>query len=545
MNIKPLKIPDCDGVAVVQKQYRFFGVLPFLVPVMFLLVFCPAVALAEESAASAAEHVSRFGPIDYVFLLAYLATVIFIGGYFSFREKTSNDYFLAGGRVPWVVAGLSMMATQVSSIGFMAVPGKSYATDWAYYTGVVTWFMVVPIVTRAYIPFFRRLNVTSAYEYLEKRFHLSVRLCGTVIYSLLQLGRMAIVLYLPALALSSVSGVDQKYCIILTGVVCTSYVMAGGIEAIVWLDALQAVLLIGGALLCIGIVLVDIGGLEHFWTVAQSEGKFNLGELDWGMTSATLWVVLAGNFFARLGELTSDQSIVQRYMVTRDESMTRKSLWTNVGMSIPWATVAFLFGTALYVFYHVNPELMDPSLADDAVVPWFIAHSVPPGLSGLIIAAICAAALSSLDSSIHSVATIWVADFVVRLRPQTSDAARLRLGRGFTLLLGVFGTVTALWISQAEITSLWDSFQTIVSLFVGGLAGLFALGIFTRRAHALGALVGLVASAVVLWAVIQFTSVHFFLYAAIGFLVCYGVGYTVSLILPGPRGGSRELSLVG
>ena len=349
-----------------QRENRMNTFFKSICPAILLIAVCPAVARCAESDLAFSGNVSRFGFFDYTLLLAYLVTIIAVGAYFSLREKTSNDYFLAGGRVPWVVAGLSMMATQVSSIGFMAVPAKSYATDWAYYTGVITWFMVVPIVTRAYIPFFRRLNVTSAYEYLEVRFHLSVRLCGTLIYSMLQLGRLAIVLYLPALALSTVSGIDKSYCIILTGVVCTSYVMAGGIEAIVWLDALQAILLIGGALLCITIVLVDIGGIESFLTVAQADGKFNLAELDWGMTTATLWVVLAGNFFARLGEMTSDQTIVQRYMVTNDERASRKSLWTNVGMSIPWATVAFLFGTALYVFYQIHPQLMHSSLDNDA-----------------------------------------------------------------------------------------------------------------------------------------------------------------------------------
>lgn len=501
-----------------------------IIAAFFAVVFCPSAAFCAEAVPTGPAQGSRFGAVDYAFLLAYLVILLSIGAYFSLREKTSNDFFLGGGRVPWVVAGLSMMAAQVSSIGFMAVPAKSYATDWAYWTGVITWFIVVPIVTWAYIPFFRRLNVTSAYEYLEERFHLSVRLCGTVIYSLMQLGRLAIVLYLPSLALSTVSGVDVNYCILLTGIVCTSYVMAGGVEAVVWLDALQAVLLIGGALLCIGIVLAEVGGLVNFWEIAHADGKFNLAELDWGMTTATLWVVLAGNFFARLGELTSDQVIVQRYMVTRDEQASRKSLWTNVGMSIPWATVAFLLGTALYVFYQVHPELLSPALADDAIVPWFIARNVPSGLSGLIIAAIFAAALSSLDSAMHSVATIWVTDFVVRLRPQTSDARRLRLGRIFTLFLGAFGTAAALWIARTEIISLWDGFQTIVSLFVGGLSGLFALGIFTRRANALGALVGLASSAIVLAMVIRFTAVHFFLYAGIGFLACFVIGYLASLL---------------
>jgi solute:Na+ symporter, SSS family len=504
-------------------------------PLILFLVGSPAVACGEELAGFRGARESRFGIIDYLSLLTYLIALVGIGIYFSRREKTSNDFFLGGGRIPWWAAGLSMMAAQVSSIGFMAVPAKSYATDWAYFAGVATWFIVVPIITRAYIPFFRRLNVTSAYEYLEKRFHVSVRLCGTFVYSALQFSRMAIVLYLPGLALSTVTGISKEYCILVTGVIVTAYTMAGGIEAVVWIDAAQAILLIGGALLCIGIVLIDIGDVGRFWEIAQADGKFRLADLDWDVTKATLWVVLAGNLFARLGELSSDQAIVQRYMTTRDEKAARKSLWTNVGMSIPWATLAFFLGTALYVFYKIHPDMLAPALDADAIVPWFIVRNVPAGLSGLIIAALFAATSSSLNSSIHGVATVWVTDFIVRLRPQTTDATRLRLARGFVLLLGAFATATALWMAQTQILSLWDRFQTIVSMFIGGLAGLFALGIFTRRAHTVGALCGLFSSAVVLAAVIYFTVIHFFLYAGIGFSTCCVIGYLSSLLWSGRR----------
>ncbi|MBN1590618.1 MAG: sodium:solute symporter, partial [Pirellulales bacterium] len=217
----------------------------------------------------AAPFEARFGVLDYVALVGYLAVLVLIGLYFTRREESSGDFFLGGRRIPWWAAGLSLLATQVSSIGFMAVPAKSFATDWAYIVGVASWFVVVPLVNRFYIPFFRRLNVTSAYEYLELRFNVSVRLFGTVTYSMLQLGRMAIVLCLPAMALSTVTGMNTAACIVVMGVLCTAYTVAGGIEAVVWTDVVQAFLLIGGALVSVVIVILDIdGGPRRFFEVA-------------------------------------------------------------------------------------------------------------------------------------------------------------------------------------------------------------------------------------------------------------------------------------
>ena len=478
--------------------------------------------------------VCRFGLLDYSMLTGYLVLLVLVGFYFTKREKTTGDFFLGGQRIPWWAAGLSLLATQVSSIGFMAIPAKAYATNWSYFAGVGTWFLVVPIVTRVYIPFFRRLNVTSAYEYLEVRFHLVVRLLGTVTYSLLQLGRMAIVLYLPALALSVVTGMDKSLCIVVMGVLCTAYTVAGGIEAVIWTDVIQAVLLVGGALVCVVTVFCDIdGGPTRFFEIASADGKFHMADFGGGFVTAGLWVVLVGNAFIRLGSLTSDQAVVQRYLTTPDEKASRRALWADVMASIPWAVLVFTFGTALYVFYKLHPDLLSPTLDTDGIVPLFVAQKIPAGLSGLIVAAVFAAAMSSLDSAMHSVATIWVTDFYARFKPDSLDHTRLKLARRITLLLGLFGTITALWMASTDMKSLWDSFQAIIGLFIGGLTALFALGIFTRRTHALGAMIGFATSAVVLAVMIQQTRVHFFLYSAIGFLCCYAVGYTTSLLLRG------------
>ncbi len=477
----------------------------------------------------------RLGRLDFSVLTLYLALLVAVGFYFSRREGSTAQFFLGGRKIPWWAAGLSLLATQVSSIGFMAIPAKSFATNWAYFAGVFTWFLVVPVVAAVYIPLFRRLNVTSAYEYLEARFNLPVRLFGSAAYSFMQLGRMAVVLYLPALALAAVTGLDHRVCILTMGVLCTVYTVAGGIEAVVWTDVFQAFVLVGGAVLCVAVVVAGIdGGPARFLEVAAADDKFSFGPVHADIAVASLWVIVLGNVFTRLAGLTSDQAVVQRYLTTSDARQSVRALWADVAVSIPWALVAFSFGTALYVFYKLHPERLSPAVDIDGLVPLFVAQQLPAGISGLIIAAIFAAAMSSMDSSMHSTATVWVTDFYTRLRPSSSDRARLILARTLTVALGAFGTLTALALAEAGVHSLWDLFQGIVGLFAGGLAGLFVLGLFTRRANGAGALVGAAASAVLLYYIRP--HVHFFLYPVVGVLACVLVGYAGSFLLPGrPR----------
>ena len=483
---------------------------------------------------------SNFRTVDQLVLIGYFLLLVVIGWYFSGREKSIDDYLLGGRRVPWWAAGLSILATQVSSIGFMAVPAKSYATNWVYFAGVATWFVAVPIVIRYYLPFFRRLHVTTAYEYLEWRFNLVVRLYGSSIFMLLQLGRIAIVVYLPAIALSVVTGMNVYYCILVMGVLSTIYTVMGGIEAVIWTDVLQTAILMGGALLAVLIALFGIeGGFTQFLEISSSDAKFHFVDWNWDIAAAGLWVVLAGNALQRLTDLTSDQTVVQRYLTTRDEKQTALALWANVAASIPWAILVFMLGTALYAFFKTRPELLNPALQTDAIVPWFIVQQLPAGISGLVIAALFATAMSSLDSSIHSMATTLVTDFYGRLGPRSSDQLRLKLARWLTALLGVVGTGAALLMATFQVQSLWDLFMTIAGLATGGLGGLFVLGIFTRRANSPGAIAGALVSAVVLYLVKTQTHVHFFLYVGIGMLTCVAVGYSVSLLFPV---GSRSIN---
>jgi SSS family transporter len=476
----------------------------------------------------------RFYWLDYTALGAYLLLLVAVGMYFTMGERTTDDFFLAGRRIPWWAAALSLMATQVSSIGFIAVPAKTFATDWVYFIGVLSWFVIVPIVTRVYIPFFRRLNVTSAYEYLEVRFNVSVRLFAAVVFSLLQIGRMAVVLYLPALVLSVVTGIPIYGCVLIMGVLATAYTTAGGMEAVIWTDVLQALLLLGGALLCVVVAVAKTeGGIGEVVATAFSDDKLRLVGTGWDITSGAVWVILLGSVFSRFSSVSADQSVIQRYLTTTDEKQAARALWGDVAVSIPWAFIVFMMGTALYVFYKAHPGQVTPGLGADAMVPMFVSQELPMGVSGLIIAAIFAAAMSSLDSSIHSVATVVVTEMFQRFRPSSSERVRLNLARVLTVLLGVFGTGMALFMASTFVVSVWDVFLEIMGLLAGVLAGLFLLGLFTLRANSAGAMVGALLGALTLYWVKQHTDIHFFLYSVIGIGVCFIGGYALSILLPG------------
>lgn len=212
-----------------------------------------------------------------------------------------------------------------------------------------------------------------------------------------------------------------------------------------------------------------------------------------------------------------------------------RALWLNAIFVIPWGLLVFSLGTAMWMFYRSHPGQFELGAKTDAVVPLFVAYQLPAGITGLVIAAVFAATMSTVDSGIHSMSTVLVTDFYKRLKPQSQDATQLLSARVLTVLLGSFATGVALLMAAYEIASLWDLFFKLVGLISSGVAGLFALGIFTRRATGPGALVGAVTSAVVLYFVQNYTELHFFLYAAVGFCTCFVVGLLASCAIPSAR----------
>ncbi len=479
-----------------------------------------------------------FGTLNYVVLATYLTALLIVGIRFARREKSTDDFFLAGRRIPWWAAGLSIFGTQLSAITYLAMPARAYATDWSLLPLNLGILLIAPVVVYVYLPLFRRLDVTTAYEYLETRFHVSVRLFGSLCFILFQLGRMGVVILLPALALSAVTGMSVYLCIALIGVLSTLYTALGGMEAVVWTDVLQSVVLLAGAVAAFAIILSSLdGGWREFVSVGLADNKFALAHLNWDWTGDALAVVILGALFTNsLIPYTTDQAVIQRYLTTPSRKQAAGAIWIN-GILAVVAWVLFLcLGTGLYAFYHANPARLGSLAATDQIFAVFIAREMPAELAGLVIAGVFAAAMSSLDSSIHSVSTAVTTDFLRRFKPDLPAATYLAAARGLTVFFGITGTAAAALMAAAQVEYLWDLFLGIMGLFGGTLAGLFLLGIFTKKVRTAHAWVGAAAGVAALLYVKLATHLNGLLYGAIGVAVCFLVAVVASRVRPARSG---------
>lgn len=481
----------------------------------------------------------HFGWINFSILGIYLLLLVGMGVYFAKNEASTDDYFKAGGRIPWWAAGLSIFGTQLSAITFMAIPAKTFATDWSYFIFNMGIILVAPLIIFAFLPLFRRMNITTAYEYLEQRFNLLSRLMGSAMFVLLQFGRIGIVLFLPSLALSMVTGIDVITCILVMGILSIAYTVMGGIEAVIWTDVFQVIILVGGALLSMIWIIAELdGGATALIELAKEDYKLQVFDFRFDFSTPTFWVVLLGGISSSIVSYGSDQSVVQRYLTTNSEKSAAKSIWTNALLSIPSTLIFFSIGTALYVLYKTHPLQLDPLALQntDAIFPYFIVTQLPQGVAGLLIAGVFSAAMSSLDSSMNSVASALTTDFYQRFRPNKTEGQYLYFARWITALVGIAGTVLALLMASWNIKSLWDQLNTFIGLFAGGLGGLFLLGLFTKRANGTGAVIGLIASAIVQYYVKTYTDIFLLLYTFSGLLSCFVIGYLASLFFPTKEG---------
>jgi SSS family transporter len=495
----------------------------------------PGVRSPEVWAVTPRSSKAGFGWVNYATLGVYLAAMVWLGVSFSARNKTTDDFFRAAQRIPWWAAGLSIFSTMLSSITFMAIPAQGYSSGWNYFLAN-SYILLTPLVAWVYLPFYRTLNVTSAYEYLERRFNAATRLVASGLFILFQCGRVAIVLYLPALALATVSSLDVTLCILLMGVLCVVYTVLGGIEAVIWTDAAQAVVLMGGAVWALATVVWRVdGGVGNIVATAAAHGRlFETVRWNFDYTIAAGWVIIVGSIFTNLFPYTASQDVVQRYLTTPDQKSARRAIWTNAVISPLAQAVFFAIGTALFAFYRQHPGRLDPTIHTDAIFPLFIVRELPAGVAGLVVAGIFAAAQSTLASSLNSVATAYVTDFHRRLRPGLPDRSYLSLARWLTALVGAAGTVAALVLASSDVRSLWEAFLTVIGLFGGTISGLFVLGMFSTRAHGRGALVGAFVSAALVWWVSAARLASFWCFPIVGVTSCATVGWAASLVLSGP-----------
>ena len=472
-----------------------------------------------------------FGVLNYSVLVVYLLALVAMGYYFSKREKSTDDFFKAGGRIPWWAAGLSIFGTQLSAITFMAIPAQTFNSDWTMFMLNMMIIAVAPLVVFVFLPFYRRLNVTTAYEFIEKRFNLPTRLLASALFMIFQLARIGIVLYLPSIALSVVTGVDIKICITVMAVLSIAYTVMGGIEAVIWTDVIQVVVLLGGALVVLCMIPLSFtGGWNSMVDTAESADKLRLLNFHFSWTSPTFWILVFGGAGANIYSYACDQTVIQRYLTTKNEAEAARGIWTSALLAIPASLIFFGIGTVLYSFYANQPEALNPVMQKgNGIFPWYIVTQLPAGLSGLLIAGVFAAAMSSLDSSMNSVATAFTTDFYRRLKPAISDRKCLNVARVATAVIGLGGMGLALAMDTWNIESLWDQFNRFLGLFGAGLAGLFLLAVFTRRTSGYGALIGLLCSVGVQSWVRE--HIHGVLFNVTGLVSCFVVGYVASLIL--------------
>jgi len=475
---------------------------------------------------------TAFGTFNYIVLAIYLIAILLNGLYFSRKVKGTDDFFKAGSRIPWWAAGISIFGTQLSAMTFIAIPAKIYGTDWRILVGQFSIIIVAPFIIIFFLPFYRRLNVTTAYEYLEKRFNVFVRCFGSISFLLLQFSRIGIVLWLPSIALSVATGMDVNLCILLMGIFCIIYTSLGGMEAVIWTDVTQVVILGVGALLClIYIAIQSPVPWNEMMEIADADHKFRLLDFRWEPGSVAFATILLGTVCQNFISYGTDQAVVQRYMTTKDEAASRKSIWTNAILAIPASFIFFLIGTALYVYYKLQPEQLAPEVSKvEAIFPLYIVENLPSGFAGLLIAAVFAASMSSLDSAMNSSSAAVTTDFYRRFKSNTSEKSCLFVARVVTIVIGILGTGFALLLAHSDIKSIWDQFAFFLGLFGGGLGGVFILGIFTKRANGLGAACGLIISGMVQFWLLEFSDINKWFFAFTGLFSCLIIGYIASLL---------------
>ena len=472
----------------------------------------------------------RFGWLNWTVLALYLLGMLGMGIYFMRKENGADDFFKGGGRIPWWAAGISIYATMLSAITYMTIPAKAYTTNWTYYPMLWMILLISFPVIKYYLPYFRKLNVTSAYEILEQRFNLFTRLLASALFSIFMIVRMAIVLYLPSLALTAVTGIDIYLCIVLMGLVTIVYCTMGGVEAVIWGDVVQGLILVCGAIFAAVYLAVGTeGGVMGCIDIALENDKLRL--FDWSNTwsQATWWVIIIGGLANNLISYTSDQTVIQRYLTTPDEKSAGRGILVNGLMSVFVSVAFYMIGTGLYTFYKTHPAELDVTMGQsDAIFPFFMMSQMPAGVAGALIAAIFAATMSTISSNINSVATAFSIDFWKRFRP-TTDSQLVVVARWASVVSGLVGLMLALFMATWNIQSFLDFFNEALGLLTSGLGGLFFIAVFMKRVKGNAALAGFVAGEAVVFWMSEYTSANFLLFGAIGMVVSIVVAWLLSI----------------
>ena len=480
---------------------------------------------------------------DYAGLLTYFGVVAFVGIWFTRKQSSAEGFALGDRKIPWWMAGISMFASAASSISFMAIPALAFRTSWLW---ALPSLMLIPMFfLEAYVlyPLIRKLEITSTFEYLERRFHPSLRYIASAQAIALQtFGRMNMVLLLPALAIAAVTGMNVYASVLLMGVVTTIYSAKGGMKAVVLTEVIQGLTMVVGISL---IVILAITGLPHGWKsfveVDTHFQKFDLGIWSLDYTMPIIWILILTPLFNKLA-FAADAPTVQRVFATPLKDV-RKLALIFLCFSVFISFAVNFAGISVFAYFHQHPAELDPAMTNDQVIPLYIVQRLPVGVAGLIIASLFAAAMSALAGSMNTVSILFTEDFYRKVKKNATDRERLLTMRIASLVCGTAATICALYMAKLNQRSLFQTWNELFALLGGGFLGIYILGTYTHRANAIGAFTGAIASiGVTLW-LKYFTAVHWYFYTPGAVIACVVIGYVVSLLTPPPKRSLAGLTI--
>ncbi len=488
--------------------------------------------------------------IDITIIALYLIGTVLFGFLFIKKSNSAEGFTAANRSLPGWACGMSIFATYVSSISFLAIPGNAFGGNWNPYVFSLTLPIATYLAVKFFVPLYRDRQEVSAYSYLEFRFGPWARIYASICYLLTQIARMGTVMYLMALPVSELLGVSIIAVIVVTGFAVTIYTLVGGIEAVIWNDTIQGILLTIGAFVCLGILMFGMPeGPGQVFEIGAENDKFSLGGFGPSLTQQTFWVVLIYGIFINLQNFGIDQSFVQRFISAKSDKDASISTWLGGLLYVPISAIFFLIGTALFAYYTAQPDLIPAEYLEpgnkDKIFPFFIVNGLPTGATGLLIAAIFAAAMSTVSTSVNSAATVVYSDFYKRmLNSEATDKQSMKVLYGTTLVLGVLGIIIA--IAMINVKSALDIWWKLAGIFSGGMLGLFLLGVFSRASRNIEAIIGVICGVLVItWMSISATEtganllggfaspLHNYMTIVLGTSTIVIVGFLFTLILGG------------
>lgn len=509
--------------------------------------------------------------IDYCALAFYAVGMALMGWYFARKNVSTEEYFVGGRSYAGWVIGLSMVGTSISSATFLAYPGDAYKTAWLRFLPNFMLPLGVLIAAMIFLPFFRRGNITSAYEYLEDRFGPTVRVYAASAFIVQQLIRVSIILFLISIMIYETTGLSLVMCILVTGVFVGFYTIVGGINAVIWTDVIQTIVLMLGGIVALIIIVYQLPeGLGQVFDVAWEHGKLSFSEWQNGELIPVSWklslsektksMMLLFGLTAWLMTYSSDQTIIQRYVASRSAREARKAMLITVLYSLPiWAFFMFL-GTALYVFFVVFPEteamrMLTGERKAEEIFPYFIIHHMPPGITGLVIAAALAASMSSLDSSINAISTVGIVDIYRRhLVKNKSDRHYLKIAWTIASAAALLMVLGAIWLAKSDTRTIQHAGTILLSIVAAGRLGLYLLGFLTRKGDGRAAWIGIGMTVLfTIWALVNdktdilpsWLSAPFDLYYTmiIGNIIMFVVGVVVGSVFFKPKEELHNLTI--